>query len=82
MTRGKSISSSELLLRNEINYIRNIKRVKHFSLKVVDNIIVATSTTRNKKTQSKETQQSLQPMVPYFENQGHKLLPKMKKQLK
>ena len=82
MTRGKSISSSELLLRNEINYIRNIKRVKHFSLKVVDNIIVATSTTRNKKTQSKETQQSLQSMGPYFENQGHKLLSKMKKQLK
>ena len=34
------------------------------------------------KPQSNGTQQTLQLMVPNFGNQGHKLLSKMKKQLK
>ena len=79
--RAKSVSSSELLLRNEISYLRN-----DFPLKVVNNIIdqefsqlVQQETT---KPGNKKTQQKLQLMVPYSGNQGHKLLSKMKKQLK
>ena len=85
--RAKSISSSELLLRNEISYLRNIfTEYNDFPLTVVNNIIdqelsqlVQQETT---KTQNKETQQTLQLTVPYSGHQGHKLLSKMKKQLK
>ena len=85
--RAKSISSSELLLRNEISYLRNIfTAYNDFPLKVVNNIIdqellqlVQQETT---KPENKETQQTLQLMVPYSGNQGHKLLSRMKKQLK
>ena len=82
--RTKSISSSELLIRNEISYLRNIfTKYNDFPLKVVNNIIdqellqlVQQETT---KPQNKETQQTLQLMVPYSRNQGHKLRFKMKK---
>ena len=85
--RAKSISSSELLLRNEISYLRNIfTEYNDFPLKVVNNIIdqefsqlVQQETT---KPENKETQQTLQLMVSYCGNQRHKLLSKMKKQLK
>ena len=85
--RAKSISSSELLLRNEISYLRHIfTEYNDFPLKVVNNIIdqefsqlVQQETT---KLENKETQQILQLMVPYSGNQEHKLLSKMKKQLK
>ena len=85
--RAKSISSSELLLRNEISYLRNIfTEHNDFQLKVVNNIIdqelsqlVQQETTKPEK---KETQQTLQLMVLYSGNQGHNLLFKMKKQLK
>ena len=85
--RAKSISSSELLLRNEISYLRHIfTEYNDFPLKLVNNIIdqelsqlVPQETT---KPHSKETQQTLQLMVPYSGKQGHKLLSKMKKQLK
>ena len=85
--RAKSINSSELLLRNEISYLRHIfTEYNDFPLKVINNIIdqelsqlVQQETT---KPQSKETQQTLQLMVPYSGKQGHKLLSKMKKQLK
>ena len=85
--RAKSISSSELLLRNEIGYLRYIfTEYNDFPLKVVNNIIdqelsqsVQQETT---KPQSKETQQTLQLMVPYSGNHDHKLLSKMKNQLK
>ena len=85
--RAKSISSSELLLRNEISYLRNIfTEYNDFPLKVVNNIIdqefsqlLQQDTT---KPENKETQQTLQLMVSYCGNQRHKLLSKMKKQLK
>ena len=85
--RAKFISSSELLLRNEISYLRNIfTEYNDFPLKVVNKIIdqelsqlVQQETT---KPQNKETQQTLQLMVPYSGNQGHKLSSKMKLQLK
>ena len=85
--RAKSINSSELLLRNEISYLRHIfTEDNDFPLKVVNNIIdqklsqlVQPETT---KPQSKETQQTLQLMVLYSGNQGHKLLSEMKKELK
>ena len=73
------MSSSEILPRNEISYLRNILTENNdFPLKVVSNLIdqellqlVKQETT---KPQSKETQQTLQLMVPYCRNQGHKLL--------
>ena len=85
--RAKSISSSELLLRNEVSYLRHIfTEYNDFPLKVINNItdqelsqLVQQETT---KPQSKETQQTLQLMVPYSGKQGHILLSKMKKQLK
>ena len=85
--RAKSISSSELLLRNEISYLRHIfTEYNDYPLKFVNNIIdqelfqiVQQETT---KPQSKETQQTLWLMVPYSGKEGHKLLPKMKKILK
>ena len=72
--RAKSISSSELLLRNQINYLRNIfTEYNDFPLKIVNNIInqelsqlVQQETT---KPQNKETQQTLQLMIPYSGNQ-------------
>ena len=72
--RAKPISSSELLLRNEISYLRNIiTEYNDFPLKVVNNIIdqefsqlVQQETT---KLEKKETQQTLQLMVPYSGNQ-------------
>ena len=84
---AKSISSSELLPRNEISYLPNtFTEYYDFPLKVVNNIInqelsqlIQQGTT---KPQSKETQQTLQLMVPYSGYQGRKLLCKMKKQLK
>ena len=83
----KRAKSSELLLRNEISYLRNIfTEYNDFPLKVVYNIIdqelsplVQQETT---KPENKETQQTLQLMIPYSGNQGRKLLSKMKKQLK
>ena len=85
--RAKSISSSELLLRNEISYLRHIfTEYNDFPLKIVNNVInqelsqiVQQETT---KPQSKETQQTLWLMVPYSGKQGHKLISKMKKHLK
>ena len=82
--RTKFISSSELLRRNEISYLRNIfTEYNNFPLKVVNNIIdqelsqlVQQETT---KPQNKETQQLV---LPYSGNQGYKLLSKIKKQLK
>ena len=75
--------NSELLLRNEISYLRNVfTEYNPFPLKVVNNIIdqelsqlVQQETT---KPEDKETQQTLQLMIPYSRNQGHKLLSKMK----
>ena len=70
--RAKSINSSELLLRNEISYLWHIfTEYNNFPLKVVNNII-----------DQELSQQTLQLMVHYSGNRGHKLLSKMKKQLK
>ena len=85
--RAKSISSSELLLRNEISYLRNIfTEYNDFPLKVVNNIIDQEFSQLlqqdTAKPENKETQQTLQLMVSYCRNQRHKLLSKMKKQLK
>ena len=85
--RAKSISSSELLLRNEIGYLRYIfTEYIDFPLKVVNNIndqeLSQSVQQETTKPQSKETQQTLQLMVPYSGNHGHKLLSKMKNQLK
>ena len=85
--RAKSVSSSELLPGNEISYLRNIFTEYNDSpLKVINNVIdqellqlVQQETT---KPQSKETQQTLQLMVLYSGKQCHKLLSKIKKQLK
>ena len=85
--KSKVISSSELLLRNEISYLRNIfTEYNDFPLKVVNNIIDQELSQlvqqETAKPQNKETQQTLQLMVPYSGNKGHKLISKMKKQLK
>ena len=84
--RAKSINSSELLLRNEISYLRHIfTEYNDFPLKVVNNIIdqelSQPGQQETTKHQSKETQQTLPLMVPYSGNHGHKLRSKMKKQL-
>ena len=84
--RAKS-SSSKFLLRNEISYLRNIfTEYNNFPLKVINNIIYQELSQPVQqeitKPQSNGTQQTLQLMVPNFGNQGHKLLSKMKKQLK
>ena len=86
--RAKFISSSELLLRNEISYLRNIfTEYNDFPVKVA-NIIIdqeLSQLVQQETTEplNKETQQTLQFMVPYSghkrHNQGHKLLSKMKK---
>ena len=85
--RAKSISYFQLLLRNEIGYLRYIfTEYNDFPLKVVNNIIdqeLSQSVQQETvKPHSKETQQTLQLMVPYSGNLGHKLLSKMKNQLK
>ena len=85
--RAKSINSSELLFRNEISYLRHIfTEYNNFPLKVVNNIIdqelSQPAQQETTKPQSKATQQTLQLMVHYSGNRGHKLLSKMKKQLK
>ena len=85
--RVKSISSSELFLRNEISYLRHIfMEYNDFPLNVVNNIInqelSQPAQQKTAKPQSKETQQTLQLIVPHSGNHGHKLLSKMKKQLK
>ena len=82
--QAKSISSSELLLRNEISYLRNIFiEYNDFPFKVVNNIIdqelSQTVQQETTKPQNKQTQQTLQLTVLYFGNQGHKLLSKTKK---
>ena len=64
--RAKSINSSELLLRNNI----------------IDQELSQPAQQETTKPQSKATQQTLQLMVHYSGNRGHKLLLKMKKQLK
>ena len=83
--REKSISSSELLLRNQISYLRCIfTEYNDFPVKVVNNIIdeelSQSAQQETTKPQSKETQK-LQLMVPHSGNHGNKLLSKMKKQL-
>ena len=85
--RAKSISSSELLLRNEIGYLQYIfSKYNDFPLKVVNDIIdqehLQSAQQETAKPQSKETQQTLQLMLPYSGNHGHKLLSKMKKTVK
>ena len=83
----KSISSSELHLRNEISYLENtFTECNNFPLEVINNIIdqelSQPAQQKTIKPQSKETQQTLQLMVPYSGNQGHKLLSKKKKTVK
>ena len=85
--RAKSIGSSELLLRNEIGYLQYIfTEYSDFPLKVVNNRIdqelLQSAQQETTKPQSKETQQILQLMAQYSRNHGHKLLSKIKKQLK
>ena len=80
--RAKSISSSGLLLRIEIGYLRYIFReYNDFPLKVVNNItdqeLSQPAQQETTKPQSKDTQQTLQLMVPYSGNHVHKLLYKM-----
>ena len=82
--RAKSISYFQLLLRNEIGYLRHIfTEYNNFPLKVINNIIdqeLSQSVQQETvKPHSKETQQTLQLMVPYSGNLGHKLLCKKKK---
>ena len=81
--RAKFISSSEIrnLLRNEICYLRHIfTEYTNFPLKVVNNIIdqelSQPAQQEATKPQSKETQQTLEPMVSYSGNHCHKLLSK------
>ena len=53
-----------------------------FPLKVVNQELSQLVQLETTKSQSKETQETLQFMAPYSRNQGHKLLPQMKKQFK
>ena len=67
--RAKSISSSELLLRNEIDYLQHIfMEYNDFPLKVVNDVVdqepLQAAQQETTKTQSKETQQTLQLIVP------------------
>ena len=82
--RAKSISSSGLPLRIKIGYLRYIFTENNdFPLKVVNNItdqeLSQSPQQEITKPQSKDTQQTLQLMVPYSGNHGHKLLSKMNK---
>ena len=82
--RAKSISSSGLLLRIRIGYLRYIfTEYNYFPLKVVNNItdqeLSQSAQQEIAKPQNKDTQQTLQLMVPYSGNYGHKLLSKMNK---
>ena len=84
--RAKFISSSELFLRTEISYLRNsFTEYNDFLLNVVNNIIdqeLLQLVQQETKLQNKETQQTLQLMGLYSREKGHKLVSKMKKQLK
>ena len=65
---------------------RDLSGYNNFPLKVVNNItdqeLSQPAQQEATKLQSKETQKTLQLMVPYSRYQGHKLLSKMKKILK
>ena len=65
---------------------RDLSGYNNFPLKVVNNItdqeLSQPAHQEVTKLQSKETQKTLQLMVPYSEYQSHKLLSKMKKYLK
>ena len=85
--RAKLISSTKLLLRNEIDYIRKVFTVNSdYPLKVVNHIIdqelSQSLEVEAVETKNHNTEQNLQLLVPYSGKQGHQLLPKMKKQLK
>ena len=85
--RAKLISSTKLLLRNEIDYIRKVFTGNNdYPLKVVNHIIdqelSQSLEVEAVETKNHDTKQNLQLLVPYSGKQGHQLLSKMKKQLK
>ena len=85
--RAKPVSSTKLLLRNEIDHIWKVfignndyphKVVNH----IIDQELLQPLEVETVETKKHDTEQKIQPLVPYSGKQGHQLLLKMKKQLK
>ena len=85
--RAKLVSSTKLLFRNEIDYIRKIftenndyphKIVNH----IIDQELLQPFEVETVETKNNDTEQKIQILVPYSGKQGHQLLLKMRNQLK
>ena len=85
--RAKLISSTKLLLRNEIDYIGKVftKNNDH-PLNVINHIIdqelLRSLEVEAVETKNHDTEQKIELLVLYSGKQGHQLLSKMKKHLK
>ena len=85
--RAKLVSSTKLLLRNEIDYIRKVfPENNDYPHKVVNHIIDQELShpleAERVETKNQDTEQKIELLVPYSGKQGQQLLLKMKKQLK
>ena len=80
--KGKFISTTKLLLRNEIDYILYRKQWLATQSRKSYNWSRIKATIRSRNSGNYVTEQKIQLLVPYSGKQGHQLLLKIKKQLK
>ena len=84
---AKLVSSTKLLLRNKIDYIRKVFTENNdYPYKVINHIIdqelLQPLEVETVETKNHNTEQKIQLLVPYSGKQRHPLLLKMKKQIK